>query len=93
MMVFPVLNALCKTAADLGINLEISDEACCYIAKKSFDFSYGARPIKRCISRLIETPLSEKILTNEIKKGDTVSVFLENNSIQLCSKSLLLTKL
>ena len=37
-----------------------------------FNPSYGARPLRRAVMRLIEDCLSERILTREIKEGDVV---------------------
>ena len=37
-----------------------------------FNPSYGARPLRRAIMRLIEDCLAERILTGEIKEGDVV---------------------
>lgn len=70
---------LCK---EIGIDTEFDKSVSAYIAKKSFDKQYGARPLRRAIMNLIENPFSEKILSKEIKKGDRVSVFCENNEIK-----------
>ncbi|MGB4176694.1 MAG: hypothetical protein WBK53_01490, partial [Halanaerobiales bacterium] len=42
---------------------------------------YGARPLRRSIQRLVENPLSEKILAGIIKNGDTVEVDEENGDL------------
>jgi len=42
--------------------------------KFGIDFEYGARPIKRTIQDLIENPLSDKILSGDIKSGDLVNI-------------------
>ena len=44
------------------------------ILKKGFDPAFGARPLRRAISDLIEDPLSEEMLAGKIKKGDTVNI-------------------
>lgn len=68
------LNELKKRLAPQGFNLEFSPKVKAQISKKGFDPQYGARPIRRTISDLIEDPLSEEILAGKIKRGDTVLV-------------------
>ncbi|MBQ8145756.1 MAG: ATP-dependent Clp protease ATP-binding subunit [Clostridia bacterium] len=67
---------------EIGIDISFDRDIVRLIAEKSFDKQYGARPIRRTITCLIENPLSEKILVSEIKKGDRVSVFCENDEIK-----------
>ena len=69
----------------LNIKLNISAKAKQWIAEKGFKPEYGARPMRRVISDYIETPLSEGILDEEYKKGDTILV-------DLCGKELKLKK-
>lgn len=59
---------------DRNIKLEITEEAKNILADVGFDPSFGARPLRRAISRLVENPISEKILSGEIKEGDTAVV-------------------
>ncbi len=69
------LRNLSKRCADsMDISLRFKPSAKEALITKSFDQKYGARPLKRAIQNLIEDPLSEKILTGEIKRGDTVAI-------------------
>lgn len=52
-----------------------------HIVEKSFNPEFGARPIRRNIANLIETPLSEGILVNKFKKGDTIKICVKNDAI------------
>lgn len=45
-----------------------------FISENSFDEKYGARPVLRAISKEIQTPLSQKVLSKEIVDGMTVEV-------------------
>ena len=54
--------------------LEMSDPAREWLGEAGYDPEYGARPLKRVIAREIEAPLSRKVLSNEIKPGDTVII-------------------
>jgi ATP-dependent Clp protease ATP-binding subunit ClpC len=42
---------------------------------------YGARPLRRAIQRMIETPLSRSLLKNEFLAGDTIEVDAENGEL------------
>ncbi|MDD3386796.1 MAG: AAA family ATPase, partial [Candidatus Pacebacteria bacterium] len=69
------------------IKITVSDKAKQLLAEKGFDPSLGARPLKRIIQKLILDPMAFKIVTNEIKDGDKVSVEVEKNEIILKSFS------
>ena len=57
-----------------GISLEITEEALFYFAKEGYDPHFGARPLNRLIQSKILNPVASYIISNGIKKGDTVSV-------------------
>ncbi|WP_375493295.1 ATP-dependent Clp protease ATP-binding subunit [uncultured Jatrophihabitans sp.] len=60
---------------DMG--LELTSEAKALLAKKGYDRSLGARPLRRTIQREIEDPVSEKILFGELAAGQIVVVGTE----------------
>ena len=57
-----------------NLTLEITDEACDLLAKRGYDPAYGARPLRRIITNLIEDPLSEGVLEGRFRSGDRVLV-------------------
>lgn len=59
----------------LAINLTVGARK--FIAEAGFDPQFGARPLKRALQKLIDDPLSEKILANEFVKGDSIFVDVE----------------
>ncbi len=61
-----------RLLADRRISLELSDAAKDIIFTEGYDPAYGARPLKRAIQKLIQDPLSLKILDGEILHGDHV---------------------
>ena len=65
---------LAARLAQEKIKLNFSKAALNFIAEKSFDPNQGARLIRRKIENLIENPLSEKIIGEEIKPGDKVKI-------------------
>ena len=68
------LEGLRKRLEERGITLQLSDEAKQIVGEEGYDPSFGARPLKRAIQRLIQDPLSRKILAGEVRDGDLVSV-------------------
>ncbi len=60
--------------ADRAISLTASDAARMHLAEKGFDPDYGARPLRRLITSLVEDKLSDVILAGDIKLGSTVMV-------------------
>ena len=68
------LRGLYKRVEDLGYHLEISDAKKEFVAEKGYDVQFGARPLKRAIQNYIEDTVCEKILSGELKPGDTVKI-------------------
>jgi len=64
-----------------GIDFKISEEALSYLAKEGYDPHYGARPLNRLIQNKILNPVASYIISNGIKKGDTVVVSQKNNEL------------
>ena len=56
------------------IDFKISDEALSYLAKEGYNPHYGARPLNRLIQNKILNPVANFIISNDVKKGDTVFV-------------------
>jgi len=67
----------------LGITLDISDEATSLIADKGFDPVYGARPLKRAITRELETPVSRLLLKGDHPHGAHLSVTVDKSTDSL----------
>ncbi len=75
------LKQLAERLQPLGFKLEFDRRIDKLIMEKGYDPNYGARPVRRAISDLIEDPLSEAILANTIKKGDKVKFFVKDHRI------------
>jgi len=56
------------------VDIELTDSAKDLLAEKGYDPALGARPLRRTIQRLVEDPLSEKLLWKEYKAGQTIIV-------------------
>jgi len=81
-----MLNEVKELLKEKEIKLELTEEAKDLIAKEGYDPDFGARPLRRAIQRLIENPLSEKILEGKFKQGDTVTVEIKEGNIVLKKK-------
>lgn len=64
-----------------GITLEVSDRFKDRLIQEGYSPSYGARPLRRAIMRLLEDSLAEEILSGRIKDGDTALVDVDENGI------------
>lgn len=66
-----------------GFGLKLGKGVKKFVADAGFDPQYGARPLKRAIQRYIEDPLAEKIISGEVKPGETVTLKLnkERNGV------------
>ncbi|MGH3035403.1 MAG: ATP-dependent Clp protease ATP-binding subunit, partial [Gaiellaceae bacterium] len=68
------LERLRARLAERGLGLELTDAAKEHLAEAGWDPTYGARPLKRAIQRLIENPLALRLLEGGLAEGDTVRV-------------------
>ena len=68
------LRRLRDRLAERGLGLELTDEAKEQVAEAGWDPTYGARPLKRALQRLVENPLALRLLEGEFAEGDTVRV-------------------
>jgi ATP-dependent Clp protease ATP-binding subunit ClpA len=64
-----------------GIELDISNESLSYLAQEGYNPHYGARPLGRLIQNKILNPVANFIISNKIKKGDTVYVSIKENEL------------
>jgi ATP-dependent Clp protease ATP-binding subunit ClpB len=68
------LASLKKRLAERGIALELTDAARDIVAEEGYDPTYGARPLKRAIQRLIQDALAKRVLDGTFRDGDTIEV-------------------
>ncbi|MFM2061245.1 MAG: hypothetical protein RLZZ507_915 [Cyanobacteriota bacterium] len=64
-----------------GITLEVSDRFKDRLIQEGYSPSYGARPLRRAIMRLLEDSLAEEILSGRIKDGDIAYVDVDENGV------------
>ena len=76
------LKGFYKRCKELGISLDITEEAKTFIAEKGYDQQFGARPLKRAIQKYLEDPLAEMILTGKDMDGKTIRVYVADDQIK-----------
>ncbi|GAG88784.1 unnamed protein product [marine sediment metagenome] len=64
-----------------GFDIELSEKSRELLVEEGFDPSYGARPLRRAIQRLLEDPLAEEILSEKFMRGDTILVERKDNKL------------
>ena len=69
-----MLNDLRNRLEEKDIELELTEEAKNLIVEDGYDPQYGARPLRRSIQRLLENPISEKILDGSIRTGSKLRI-------------------
>lgn len=69
-----LLQDLAQRVKDNGYDMEIRDKARQLIMKEGYDPSYGARPLKRAMQKLVEDSISEEILRRNVVPGDKLLI-------------------
>ncbi|KEH98188.1 ATP-dependent chaperone ClpB [Clostridium botulinum] len=69
-----------------NISMQVTDSAKDILAKEGYDPIYGARPLKRYISNILETEIAKKIISGEIYTGCNVVVDIEDNKLKISAE-------
>jgi ATP-dependent Clp protease ATP-binding subunit ClpC len=70
-----------------GMTLELDPAAKALLVREGYNPAYGARPLRRTVQRLIETPLSRELLKSTYQAGDTITVAVdERNTLTFSRK-------
>ena len=72
---------LIERLRDQQITLKLTKAAKEYLVTEGYNPVYGARPLRRTVQRLLETPISRELLRGVFKAGDTIEVDLENGQL------------
>jgi ATP-dependent Clp protease ATP-binding subunit ClpB len=77
---------LLKRLADRRISLELTPAAAELLAREGYDPTFGARPLKRTIQRLLQDPLALRLLNGEFADGDSVLAGVQGDGIVFTKK-------
>jgi ATP-dependent Clp protease ATP-binding subunit ClpC len=74
-----MLNEVFGRLKEQGITLEVTERFKDRLVEEGYSPSYGARPLRRAIMRLLEDVLAEQILGGHVKDGDTAAVDVDES--------------
>ncbi|MBV8887589.1 MAG: ATP-dependent Clp protease ATP-binding subunit [Chroococcidiopsidaceae cyanobacterium CP_BM_RX_35] len=74
-----MLREVAERLTEQGITLEVTERFKDRVVEEGYSSSYGARPLRRAIMRLLEDAIAETILSGRIKDGDTAVVDVNND--------------
>lgn len=69
--------------SDVGVKIKLTDKAKQQLIDDGYDINYGARPLKRLVSRTIETDLAKMIIEGSIKPNSTVTIDYQDDKYSL----------
>ncbi len=88
-----LLNELNQRLEQMGISVTSTEKALEILALKNYKAQFGARSIRRNIQELIETPIANMMLTDELAHGDSVTLVVHNKHLKVQKKQVtILTK-
>ena len=76
---FKIINEIELRLKGLNIHISLTNTAKEELISTGYDINYGARPLKRCVSRIIESKLAKMIIKNEIKENDNLIIDFKDN--------------
>lgn len=77
------INIIRERLLTKGINISIDENVLNYLAKEGYDPHFGARPLGRLIQDRILNPITNFMINESVKNGDTVNIGIKNNELQI----------
>ena len=72
---------------DNNIHIKLTDDARNYLIENGYDITYGARPLKRLLSRTVETTIAKVLINGELKFGSTLLVDYKDDKFDVTIKN------
>ncbi|MCM6819971.1 ATP-dependent chaperone ClpB [Pediococcus pentosaceus] len=85
-IVIKLIHNLSIRLSDQEISLSISDDAQDYIVKQAYNPAFGARPLRRYITKNVETPLAKEIISGRVRPNSTVNIDVLNDQLVFQNK-------
>ena len=63
------------------ISISLTEKAKEFIVENGYDHNYGARPLKRYLSKNLETLLAKKLISGDVVSGDNLTIDISNNEL------------
>ena len=86
-----MLQSVASSLLEQGISIEILPEMKDWLSEHGYDPNYGARPLRRLIQDKVEDKISDVVLTENLKPGDTLIIGFDGNSVKIEIKSAFTT--
>lgn len=83
-----IIQHLSNRLEEQEIQLDITEDAKSWIAEKAYEPQYGARPLKRFITREVETPLAKEIIAGRVLPKTKVSIELLDDQLVFQNQSI-----
>jgi ATP-dependent Clp protease ATP-binding subunit ClpC len=86
-----MLQSVASSLLEQGISIEILPEMKDWLSEHGYDPNYGARPLRRLIQDAVEDKISDVVLTENLKPGDTLTIGFDGESAKIEIKSAFTT--
>ena len=80
------LNRVVSRLEERRIKLVVDESAVAFLSDVGYDYSFGARPVKRAIQTYVENPLAKKLLGGQFSESPTITVSAEKGATELTFK-------
>jgi ATP-dependent Clp protease ATP-binding subunit ClpB len=80
-IVIKLIKELESRLHEYDLKISLTDKAMNYIIDSAYDINYGVRPLKRFISRNIETVIAKSLIDETIKYGDSITIDADKEKI------------
>jgi ATP-dependent Clp protease ATP-binding subunit ClpC len=75
------IGEIAQRMREQGLAIHLTEAAKNWLAEKGYDPAFGARPLRRTLQRLVESPLSKKLIRRELKAGDQLQIDVDNGEL------------
>ena len=76
-----LINDLNKRLSERNIKISLSNEARDFIVKNGYDHDYGARPLKRFLTKNVETLIARGLIEGSVKDNSNIEIVLDNSTL------------
>ncbi len=74
-----IIHDIEKRLSEKQLHIVLTDKAKDYIVENSYDERYGARPIKRFVTKTVENLIANEIINNDVKFGSTITIDVKDD--------------
>lgn len=78
-----IIHEIEERLKDINITIQLTDKAKQQLIEEGYDINYGARPLKRVISRTIETMLSKEIIAGTVTPGEKIMIDYQEGNYKI----------